>query len=200
MHIDLNSAFATTEQQAQPSLRGRPIGVTNCISPHCCMIAALYEAKALGIRVGMRLDEAKAICPDFIMLETDPAKYHYVYQKLAAIMKDYSPDITMKSIDEGIIDFHGTLGTIHTRPLVDMGRDIKQRMRDEVGKWMRVNIGIGTNRFLAKQAAGLHKPDGLDVIDHTNLIGNYSGTYVVALMFAEHNMLCFKTNHRRIRS
>jgi len=173
MHIDLNSAFATTEQQAQPSLRSRPIGVTNRISKHCCVIAASYEAKALGIKVGMRLDEAKAICPEFIMLETDPPKYHYVYQKLAAIMKDYSPDIKMKSIDEGIIDFHGTLDTIHKRPLVDIGMEIKRRMREEVGKWMRVNIGIGSNRFLAKQAASLHKPDGLDVIDHTNLISTY---------------------------
>ena len=173
MHIDLNSAFATTEQQAQPSLRGRPIGVTNRISKHCCVIAASYEAKALGIKVGMRFDEAKAICADFIMLETDPPKYHYVYQKLAAIMKDYSPNIQMKSIDEGIIDFHGTLGTIHKRPLRDIGMEIKQRMRYEVGKWMKVNIGIGPNRFLAKQAASLHKPDGLDVIDHTNLINIY---------------------------
>ena len=173
MHIDLNSAFATTEQQAQPSLRGRPMGVTNRISKHCCVIAASYEAKALGIKVGMRLDEAKALCPEFVMLETDPPKYHYVYQKLASIMKDYSPDIKMKSIDEGIIDFHGTLDTIHKRSLVDIGMEIKRRMRDEVGKWMRVNIGIGPNRFLAKQAAGLHKPDGLDVIDHTNLINTY---------------------------
>ncbi len=60
------------EQQAHPSLRGRPIGVTNRLSKHCCVIAASYEAKALGIRTGMRLDEAKLICPDFIVLETDP--------------------------------------------------------------------------------------------------------------------------------
>ncbi len=173
MHIDLNSAFATTEQQAQPSLRGRPIGVTNRISKHCCVIAASYEAKALGIKVGMRLDEAKAICPEFVMLETDPPKYHYVYQKLAGIMRDYSPNIKMKSIDEGVIDFHGTLGTVNKRPLVDIGIEIKRRMREEVGKWMRVNIGIGPNRFLAKQAASLHKPDGLDMIDHRNLISMY---------------------------
>ena len=57
MHIDLNSAFATTEQQAHPSLRGRPMGVTNRVSKHCCVIAASYEAKALGVKVGMRLDE-----------------------------------------------------------------------------------------------------------------------------------------------
>lgn len=169
MHIDLNSAFATTEQQARPSLRGRPIGVTNRISPYCCIIAASYEAKALGIKVGMRLDEARALCPEFVILETDPPKYHHIYQKLAAIMKSYSPHVAMKSIDEGIIDFHGTLDTIHHRSLTAIGHEIKQRVRFEIGSWMRVNIGIGTNRFLAKQAAGLHKPDGLDIIDHTNV-------------------------------
>ncbi|MDZ7744197.1 MAG: hypothetical protein U5K77_00335 [Candidatus Saccharibacteria bacterium] len=169
MHIDLNSAFATTEQQAHPSLRGKPIGVTNRISKYCCVIAASYEAKALGVKVGMRLDEARALIPDFIILETDPPKYHHVYQKLAAIMKDYSPDVQMKSIDEGVIDFHGTRGVINPRPLKDIGHEIKRRVRQEIGSWMRINVGIGSNRFLAKTAAGLHKPDGLDLIDHRNL-------------------------------
>lgn len=174
MHIDLNSAFATAEQQAHPSLRGRPMGVTNRKpNKYSCVIAASYEAKALGIKVGSRMDEALAICPEFILLESDPPKYHHMYTKLAGIMKSYSPSVTMKSIDEGVIDFHGTLGTIHKRSLVDIGREIKQRIREELGCWMRVNVGIGPNRFLAKQAAGLHKPDGLDVIDHTNVLKVY---------------------------
>lgn len=169
MHIDLNSAFATIEQQAHPSLRGRPIGVTNRITKNCCVIAASYEAKALGIKVGMGLIEARILVPDLVMLESDPPKYHYVYQKLCAIMKSYSPDVKMKSIDEGIIDFHSTRSTINTHALEDIGREIKQRLKIEVGSWMRINVGIGPNRFLAKTAAGLHKPDGLDVISHKNL-------------------------------
>jgi DNA polymerase-4 len=173
MHIDLNSAFATTEQQARPSLRGKPMGVTNRVSKECCIIAASYEAKAMGIKVGMRRSEAMAICPRFILIETDPAKYHAVYEKLIAIMQDYSPKIKMKSIDEGLIDFHGTEEILKGRSLEDIGHEIKQRVRDEIGDWMRINIGIGTNRFLAKQAAGWHKPDGLDKIDHTNLIEYY---------------------------
>ena len=173
MHIDLNSAFATTEQQAHPSLRGKPMGVTNRLSRECCVIAASYEAKALGIKVGTRLSEARAICPDFVMLETDAPKYHVVYQKLVAIMKSYSPNIKMKSIDEGIIDFHGMEPVLNGRTLTDIGYEIKQRVKDEIGDWMRINIGIGTNRFLAKQAAGWHKPDGLDVIDHRNLKAYY---------------------------
>jgi DNA polymerase-4 len=169
MHIDLNSAFATIEQQAHPSLRGYPVGVTNRISKYCCVIAASYEAKNMGVKTGMRYDEAKQLAPDLIMLETDPPKYHHVYQKLAAIMRSYSPNIQMKSIDEGIIDFHGTREVINNRSLEEIGHEIKQRMRDEVGCWMKVNVGIGPNRFLAKTAAGLHKPDGLDVISYRNI-------------------------------
>lgn len=169
MHVDLNSAFATTEQQAHPSLRGKPVGVTNRLSKYCCVIAASYEAKTKGIKVGMRLDEAKVLAPDLIMLETDPPKYHHMYQKIAHIMKDYSPYVQMKSIDEGIIDFHGTRRYINSKPLEAIGLEIKQRVKRELGSWMRINVGIGPNRFLAKTAAGLHKPDGLDIIDHRNL-------------------------------
>lgn len=173
MHIDLNSAFASAEQQAWPSLRGRPMGVTNRLSKECCVIAASYEAKALGIKVGVRRSEALAICPDFIMLETDPSKYTFMYQNLIRIMRDYSPNCKMKSIDEGVIDFHDV--HLNGRTLQEIGYEIKQRMFTEVGSYMRINVGIGTNRFLAKMAAGWHKPDGLDTLDHRNLIDFYKG-------------------------
>lgn len=175
MHIDLNSAFATLEQQAHVSLRGLPVGVTNRkVTNYSCIIACSYEAKAMGVKVGMRLGDAKLICPNMIMLESDPPKYHHAYKKLVSIMEDYSPNIQMKSIDEGIIDFHGTTNTVNKRPLTDIGYEIKDRVRREIGDAVRINVGIGPNRFLAKQAAGLHKPDGLDVIDHKNLVSVFS--------------------------
>lgn len=169
MHIDLNSCFATVEQQARPLLRGKPVGVTNRVTKYCCVIAASYEAKAKGVKVGMRLDEALILEPNLIMLESDPPKYHYAYQKLVNIMQSYSPKVNMKSIDEGVIDFKDTRQNINTAALVDIGHAIKQRLRDEVGCWMACNIGIAPNRFLAKLAASLHKPDGLDVITYRNL-------------------------------
>jgi len=169
LHIDLNSCFATVEQQARPLLRGRPLGVTNRLTKNACVVAASYEAKALGVKVGMSFSEAKLLAPDLIMVETDPPKYHYVYKKLIGIMRSYSPNIGMKSIDEGIIDFHGTRQNINQRPLSVIGHEIKQRLRDEVGDWMKCNVGIAPNRFLAKTAASLHKPDGLDIITHKNL-------------------------------
>lgn len=173
MHIDLNSAFAMAEQQAHPSLRGRPMGVTNRIATHCCVIAASYEAKARGVKVGMRLDEAKRLAPGFVIVESDPPKYYHVYTKLHAIMASYSPLVEMQSIDEGIIDFQGTDEHNRHRPLNDIGYEIKQRVKYELGSWMRINVGIAPSRFLAKQAANWHKPDGLDVIDWRNLHAYY---------------------------
>lgn len=164
MHVDLNSCFATVEQQARPMLRGRPVAIVNRRTENTSIVTASYEAKALGVKVGMKFKEAKIICPDLIGLESDPSKYRYVYHKLLDIMQDYSAHVRMKSIDEGVIDFHDAPDAIRNRDLLDIGKEIKERLKNEVGVWMRCNIGIATNRFLAKTAAGLNKPDGLDVI------------------------------------
>lgn len=169
MHIDLNSCFATVEQQARPMLRGRPVAIVNRRTENTAIVTASYEAKAMGVKVGMKLREARQLCPDIIALESDPSKYRYVYHRLLAIMRDYSAHVTMKSIDEGVIDFHDSPAAISGRDLVDIGHEIKQRLKEEIGVWMRCNVGIATNRFLAKTAAGLHKPDGLDVITPDNI-------------------------------
>lgn len=173
MWIDLNSAFATAEQQAHIPLRGRPVGITNRLSKECCIIAASYEAKQLGVKVGSRRSEALAKCPNLIILESDPPKYHHVYKTLSSIMMDYTPYVKMKSIDEGVLNFHKTPFDQKTEELIRIGYEIKKRVRQEIGDYMTINVGIGPNQFLAKTAANLHKPDGLDVIDHTNLVEVY---------------------------
>ncbi len=175
LHIDLNSCFASVEQQARPLLRKRPVGVTNRLAEHCILIAVSYEAKALGVKVGMRNSDAKLLAPGIVVLESDPPKYHFVYQQLVRIMRSYSPNIVMKSIDEGIIDFAGTRAAVNRRPLVEIGYEIKRRLKADVGDWMRCNIGIAPNRFLAKTAASLHRPDGLDVITYKNLRRTLAG-------------------------
>src|SRR4051794_26508607 len=88
------------------------------------------------------------------------------------IFRDYSPDVTPKWIDEAVIDLTHTL-CLFKGTVTDIGKDIKRRFRSEIGEWMSCNIGVSTNRFLAKLAASLHKPDGLDVIDHTNVLRVY---------------------------
>ncbi len=194
MHIDLNSAFATAEQQARPMLRGRPVAIINRRTDATAIITASYEAKAKGVKVGMRLREAKMLCPDIIGIESDPAKYRYIYHRLLDIMNDYSAHVTMKSIDEGIIDFHQTTAAMQGRDLVEIGDEIKQRLKDELGVWMRCNVGIATNRFLAKTAAGLHKPDGLDVITPQNVRQVLSTMQLTDLTGIAHH------NERRLKS
>lgn len=169
MHIDLNSCFATVEQQARPMLRGRPVAIVNRRTEHTMIVTASYEAKARGVTLGMRLRDAKLLVPELVGLESDPAKYRYVYHKLLDIMNDYSAHVRMKSIDEGVIDFSEATDVIKGRSLTEIGHEIKQRLRSEIGSAMRCNVGIATNRFLAKTAAGLNKPDGLDEITHENL-------------------------------
>lgn len=188
MHIDLNSCFATVEQQARPLLRGKPVAIVNRRTEHTMVVTASYEAKRFGVDLGMKLKEAKRICPDLVGLESDPDKYRFVYHKMLAIMRDYSAHVSMKSIDEGVIDFHQATEAMKQRGLEAIGMEIKQRLRDEIGRAMRCNVGIATNRFLAKTAAGLHKPDGLDVIKSDNLrevLGRLKLTQLTGI--AKHN-------------
>ena len=168
MYIDLNSCFATIEQQSRPMLRGRPVAISNRITPNSCIIAASYEAKARGVKVGMRRSEAILLCPDLIFVETEPDKYIFVHQKLRDIMESYSPIVVMKSIDEGLLDLTESPKHIRQMPHAELAQEIKTRLRTEIGCWMRCNIGISSNRFLAKTAAELHKPDGFDEITAEN--------------------------------
>lgn len=168
MYIDLNSCFATIEQQSRPMLRGRPVGISNRITPNACVIAASYEAKVHGVKVGMRRAEAEMLCPDIVFVETEPDKYIFVHQKLRAIMENYSPIVVMKSIDEGVLDLNQSPAHIRQRPHAELAQEIKDRLRTEIGCWMRCNIGVASNRFLAKTAAELHKPDGFDEITVAN--------------------------------
>jgi DNA polymerase-4 len=188
MHIDLNSAFAMTEQQANPLLRGRPVGITNRLNDYAICIAASYEAKKLGIGLGTRQREGRWRAPNLVMLETDPAKYQYVHRQIKTIFESYSSVAYMKSIDEGVIDFRSMRGVLKGRSLEDIAREIKQRIHDEVGDYMTVNVGIGQNRWLAKVAAGFLKPDGLYTINRENLAVVYGLMQLTDLPYiASHN-------------
>ncbi len=170
MHIDLNSCFATIEQQANPLLRGKPIAVAAYNSPNGCILAPSIEAKRFGIKTGMRVKDAQKLYKDLVVLTPDPPKYRTVQKKFLEIFKSYSPTVSAKSIDEAVIDFHGIK---LNKDISSIGMEIKQRIREEIGEWISSNVGISTNRFLAKLASSLHKPDGLDVITHKNLIATY---------------------------
>lgn len=177
MHIDLNSAFASIEQQAHPHLRGRPIVVAAYPTPNACVVAPSIEAKKIGIKTGFRVREARLLCPDVVVLTPDPQKYRDFHLKFRRLLSDYSPLAIPKSIDEVVIDFKPMA---NLKPdLIRIANEIKQRIKTEIGDWLKVSIGIGTNRFLAKTGAGLHKPDGLDVITHKNIISIYNSIKLI---------------------
>lgn len=172
MHIDLNSCFATIEQQAHPHLRGKPLVIAAYPTPGGCILAPSIEAKKMGIKTGMRVREAQAIYPNIIVRDPDPVLVRDVHKKFMKICGYYSPDVVPKSIDEVVINFSQTPSL--QKGLKNIGEEIKKRFREEIGEWISCNVGISTNRFLAKLAASLHKPDGLDIIDYQNLKNIYS--------------------------
>lgn len=166
LHIDLNSCFASIEQLADPHLRGKPIAVAAYDSPRGCIVAPSIEAKKLGIKTGMRVQEGKQLCRDLIVLQPDPDKYRSVHVKLRNLLSEYTDALAAKSIDEFALNLEGCPAL--RQGMTATAREIKQRIKQEVGESLTVSIGIAPNRFLAKTAAGLRKPDGLDEINAVN--------------------------------
>lgn len=179
IHIDLNSCFATVEQQANPKLRGKPVAVAAYTTPSGCIIAPSVEAKKLGVRLGMRVKDGKMICPDLIVLPPDPWKYRNVHMSLKNLLLNYTDKVTPKSIDEFVLCIEGCPS--YKKGILNVGKEIKQRIKKEIGEWLTVSIGVGPNRFLAKTAASLHKPDGLDIIDKNNFLDIYKNLTLMSL-------------------
>lgn len=170
MHIDLNSCFSTIEQQANPLIRNKPVAVAAYTSGAGMVLAASYDAKARGIKLGTSVREAKKICPGIVILMPDPPKYREAHRRFREVLLEYTSDVVPKSIDEFVLDFRGSAVVRQGRDLREVGHEIKERIKQHLGCYVTVNVGIGPNRFLAKFAAGLHKPDGLDYIDSHNLV------------------------------
>lgn len=173
MHVDLNSCYAIIEQQANPLLRNKPVGVAAYTSPGGFIIASSYEARRQGIKL-MRVRDAVNIDKNIIILPPDPEKYFDAHRRFKEVLERYTSDVTPKSIDEFIIDFKGSSALREGRSLVSIGHQIKRDIAASLGEYVTVNIGIAPNRFLAKVAAGLHKPDGLDVITDKDIRAIYA--------------------------
>jgi DNA polymerase IV len=173
MHLDINSCFATIEQQANPKLRGKPIAVAAYPTDNGCILAPSIEAKALGIKTGMRVKEGKLIYPKLTILSPDPWKYRDVHLKLRTLLKNYTEDVVPKSIDEFVLSLEGY--PAFKKGMREVALEIKQRIKKEIGEWITISVGLAPNRFLAKTAAGLRKPDGLEEINRHNFLEVYSG-------------------------
>lgn len=167
LHIDMNSYFASVEQQANPFLRGRSVGVCAYDSPGGCIIASSVEAKAVGIKTGCNVREAKRLDPRVVIIENEPAKYRSVTEKIFKIMRDYTDTVEPYSIDEAFLDLTGWVDGWDQARLI--GQKIQSRIKREVGEWLNSSVGISWTKFLAKFASDIAPKCGMLVIDHDNL-------------------------------
>lgn len=173
MHIDLNSCFAIIEQQANRLLRGKPVGVAAYDTPRGFIVASSYEAKAKGVKLGVNVAQARQLCPHIIIVTPDPSKYREAHKRFKQVLLAYTNDVTPKSIDEFVVHLENAPVYKQGMTAQALGYQIKQDIYASLGEAVTVNVGIGPNRFLAKLAAGLHKPNGLDTITHENLRAVY---------------------------
>lgn len=173
MHVDINSCFATIEQQANPLLRGRPVAVAAYVKDYGCILAASREAKKLGVKTGMRVKEGKQLAPQLVVLPPDPPKYRIMNRQLLGILQSYTAHISVESIDEMVMNLRDT-PALAKLSMADIAREIKLRIRAEIGEWITVSCGIAPNRYLAKVASGLQKPDGLVSITRENITETFS--------------------------
>ena len=192
LHIDLNSYFASAEQQDNPSWRGKPVGV--CEHLGGIIIAASIEAKRWGITTGTPVWEARKLYPKIILTKTHPDRYRLYSDRLMKILHDYTAHVEQYSIDEAFLDVtqvcniksqvravsgnnNGEQG--YTRPEFEklnpkmanpfleaaaIAQIVKQRMKTEVGDWLQCSVGIGENKLIAKIASDMQKPNGLVIV------------------------------------
>jgi DNA polymerase IV len=167
--IDLNCAFASIEQQHDHTLRGRPLAIAAYAVDAATIVSSSREARDLGIKTGMRVFEAKAIFPRIVVMEPNPPRYRAASDQLIEIMERHSPDVLRMSIDEASMNLSGTPDLARLGP-EGVGRAIKREIRETVGECVSSSVGISTSIWMAKQASNLNKRDGLERIDHTNLV------------------------------
>lgn len=167
LYVDLNSFFASVEQQLNPSLRGQPVGVLPVMAETTCCIAASIQAKQFGIKTGTPVWEAKKRCKAIRFVQARPSVYVEMHHKIVAAVDRCYPVSAVLSIDEMALDLTGR----HTQEVhaVKLARQIKQAIYRHAGEVMHCSIGIAPNRFLAKTASNFRKPDGLELIHPQDL-------------------------------
>lgn len=166
LFIDFNAYFASVEQQDRPALRGRPIAVVPVLSKNSCCIAASYEAKRCGVKTGTRLHEAKRACPDIQFVEARPALYVAYHHRLVAWVNECIPTAFIGSIDEMACEL---IGRERKRTQAEaIAANIKRKLSENT-PFIKASIGIAPNHFLAKTATDMQKPDGLVVLEASDL-------------------------------
>lgn len=156
MHVDMDAFYASVEQRDHPEWRGKPV-IVGGKGKRSVAATASYEARAYGVHSAMSISEAKRRCPDGIFVEPRFDVYHAVSDEIHAIMLHYADAIEPIALDEAFMDISG-MGSQY-RTLGAIGRAIKAEIREKTG--LVASVGIAPNKFLAKMASDMGKPDGL---------------------------------------
>jgi DNA polymerase-4 len=167
LYIDMNSFFASVEQQVNPTFRGKPVGITALTTETGCVVAASVEAKALGVKNVSRVSDVKRICPQIILTPSRHRLYVRFNQRIAAVLDQYAELERVRSVDEFQIALGGD--TAELGPAIALTKRLKKAVRQEVGSQLRFSAGIGPNQLLAKIAGKLEKPDGLQWLSVDNM-------------------------------
>ena len=159
LHIDMDAFFASVEQRDHEEYRGKPV-IIGGLGPRGVVSTASYEARKFGVHSAMPMVTARRRCPDAIFLPGDHAKYSAVSRQIFSVLARFSPVIEQLSIDEGFLDLTG-MERLMDSPRA-YGEAIKRAVREETG--LTASVGVAPNKFLAKLASDMEKPDGLVVI------------------------------------
>ena len=160
LHVDMDAFFASVEQRDRPELRDRPVLVGG-VGARGVVAAASYEARAFGVRSAMPMGEARRRCPEAVVLAARHGRYAEVSREVFAIFRRYTPLVEGLSLDEAFLDVTASRALFGDGEAI--ARAIKQTIADELG--LRASAGVAPNKFLAKIASDLDKPNGLVVVD-----------------------------------
>lgn len=167
LYVDMNSYFASVEQQLRPELRGRPVAVVPVEADTTSVIAASYEAKAFGVKTGVRVGDARRMCPGLVLAQARTDEYVRFHHAILAAIDTVIPVQGVHSIDEVSCKL---LREQRDEPVArDVATRIKKAIATRVGAFVKCSIGIGPNRLIAKIAADMKKPDGLTVVHKAEL-------------------------------
>jgi DNA polymerase-4 len=166
LHVDMDAFFASVEQRDRPELRGRPVVVGAPPDKRGVVAAASYEARKFGIHSAMPSRTAFRLCPHAVFVRGDHAKYSRESERIMAILRDYTPLVEPVSVDEAWLDVTASLASGLFRSGESIAREIKRRIRETIG--LTASVGVAPNKFLAKLASDMQKPDGLTVITEAN--------------------------------
>ncbi|HET7875144.1 MAG TPA: DNA polymerase IV, partial [Methylomirabilota bacterium] len=161
IHVDMDAFYASVEQRDRPELRGRPVIVGADPRGRGVVSAASYEARRFGVHSAMPIGRAARLCPSAAFLPVDMDKYARVSREIMSILAGYTPVVEPCSIDEAFLDVTASRDLLGPGPAI--ARSIKERIRTETG--LTASVGVASNKFVAKVASDLDKPDGLVVVE-----------------------------------